>query len=422
MSEKFSHQEKRLAELLSSFPKVKRLLKRFYTYATFPFYYKSKSVNSVHTVKSLSRVNGEVFFGYYDKVPLRGNYILAHATTLQSSKKPPLDGQIDIVVVDKNNLETTIVKTKSKAFNWQQGSRAHWINDEEFIYNDFETKSRQFVSMVFSVTDNRVIKTFEKPVQDSFKDSYFLSINYSRLQTLRPDYGYNNLGVLDELDLQDLSNDGIWYTDMETGAVKLIYPLSTVVNTDCEKHFSESTHWANHLMISPNGEKFIFLHRYLYRNKRFTRLLISDLNTNELRVLSNFGMVSHCCWLDNNNILAYLKGPGNIDAFWTINIKSGKHKKLEFDGLENYGDGHPTFFNDVLVFDSYPDKGRLQHLYKCDFKTKKVTCLGSFLLPLKYFGESRCDLHPRLTENSRTLFFDSAHSGKRELCFMELND
>lgn len=422
MSKSYNNLEKKIADLFSKFPFVKSILKRAYTVVMYLIYYDNSSYKCEKKISTLSNIDGETFFGYYDKYPQNGKYILTHQTSLNTHKKPPSKTYINIIVIDNKDSNRIVSKVKTESFNWQQGARAHWIDKDNFIYNDFSTRESKFISKVYSVNKNGIIKEYDKPVQDSFENQYFLSLNYKRLHTLRPDYGYNNLGVMSEDELKNLDNDGLWFVDMNTGKSRLMHPLSEIVNIKMESFYTESIHWVNHVMISPNGEKFIFLHRYLFQRKRYSRLLISDIKHNKLRLISNYGMVSHCCWVDNNFIIGFLKGPDNRDAFWKINVTTGEHETLDSAGLDKYGDGHPTYMGNALIFDSYPDKGRFQHLYKCNFNSQRVEKIGSFSVPLKYFGETRCDLHPRVSKNSNLLFFDSAHLGKRKLCYVEMEN
>jgi hypothetical protein len=58
-------------------------------------------------------------------------------------------------------------------------------------------------------------------------------------------------------------------------------------------------------MISPKEKSFIFIHRYYHNRQRFVRLMFSDYNS--LKVLLDFGMVSHYCWIDNINLLGFVQ-------------------------------------------------------------------------------------------------------------------
>lgn len=69
------------------------------------------------------------------------------------------------------------------AYNWQQGCRAHWLTDDLFIFNDFDSDSNDYVARVFSVATQEEVKRFPLAVQDSFGLSYFISLNYRRLVT-----------------------------------------------------------------------------------------------------------------------------------------------------------------------------------------------------------------------------------------------
>ena len=47
--------------------------------------------------------------------------------------------------------------------------------------------------------------------------------------------------------------------------------------------------------------------------------------------------------------------------------------------------------------------------------------MGEFFESLKFYNESRCDLHPRLNSNRDKIYFDSVHDGYRSLYFLEFN-
>ena len=65
-------------------------------------------------------------------------------------------------------------------------------------------------------------------------------------------------------------------------------------------------HKVNHLMISPNGKRFMVLHRWFKNGEKYTRLVTCNMDGTEMYNLSDDNFVSHCCWKNNEEILSYL--------------------------------------------------------------------------------------------------------------------
>jgi hypothetical protein len=421
MAQQFNSIEKRLADFLKKFPFVKRLAKRAYQYLNY-FLYVNKGKEHLHnSLRKFTYLDSETFFGYYDKSPIdiEDNFVLFHSASQDSSKKPPKSGSIDIVVYDleKESLHNTY---KTKAWNWQQGARLQWLTNDLYAFNDFDENSNKFITRVNSIQKDSELRRFEYPIQDAFKDQYFLSLNYTRLNTLRPDYGYRNLPNLDDQELKMLGNDGIWYVDYESGEGKLLLSLEEIVNFDYKDNFKDGYHYVNHVMISTDGERFIFLHRFFKKGRRFDRLLISDRYVNEIKVLADNEMVSHCYWIDNNNIIGYLNNDKKEAGFYLINVNTGEFINYADGRLDAQGDGHPNVSGKWFVCDSYPDKSRMQHLTLNNLETGKSINLGEFFHGFKYNGETRCDLHPRFSHDGKKVFFDSVFDGNRNMYMLNL--
>ncbi|OKZ10657.1 MAG: hypothetical protein BHV75_09445 [Bacteroides oleiciplenus] len=313
-----------------------------------------------------------------------------------------------------------LLDIETRTYNWQQGCRTHWLNDEFFILNDFDDIAQRYIARVYSAIQLKEIKRFNYPVQDSFGLDYFLSINYRRINTLRPDYGYRNLSKMNDIELRQLNNDGIWKIDYSEGTSLLLYSLEQIANFETENVDLNAFHKVNHLMINKTGDKFIFIHRYLKKNVRFDRLLLADVRGNLLKVLADNEMVSHCCWLNENTIFAYLRGIDNIDSYYSIDIQTGKMTLFDNSLFRKYGDGHPSSNGRFILSDSYPDKALHQHLLLYDMKSGEAKELGSFFHGLSYNEETRCDLHPRLSPDAKRVFFDSVCNGKRQLYYIDL--
>ena len=187
------------------------------------------------------------------------------------------------------------------------------------------------------------------PVQDSYKLDYFLSLNYRRLSKIQPDYGYINLPPLSDHEMSNMEEDGIWKVFFN-GSANILIKLSKVINFEYKSIFKKSLHCLNHVMISPDGDKFIFIHRYYFKKVRYDRLFLSCVKNGQISLISDNKMVSHCCWKDNHSIIAFLKGPNGSNAFWIIDINNLTFTQIKSPLLIT--DGHPSVY-DAMVVDSY---------------------------------------------------------------------
>lgn len=411
----FNPFERKIAAFLSQFPVLKSKLKKTYQYLNYILHKPKSKSHSIFPFQRIGREEMSSFFGYYDKSPMdsSGKYILFHSID-KTVNKPDCQKSIHIDIYDVETKAVTKV-AESKAYNWQQGARAQWINKDEFIFNDFDGKS--FISKVVNIEKKENNRTYCFPVYDCYKDQFALSLNFDRLAQLRPDYGYFNLD--DSTSVSDLENDGLFYLDLVSNDVQLILPLNKLVDSSTE----DCTHKINHIMISPDGCKVMFLHRYFNTSgQRFDRLIVTDLsNPMDYTVLSDDGMVSHCFWKGNKQIVGYLRDEVLGDQYYLIDLSDCKKTILNSEKLNNFGDGHPHIHSNLMIFDTYPNKSRMKQLMLYNFNNQSLQKLGEFFESFEYYGETRCDLHPRMNVDGTKVFFDSVHDGRRYLYMMELD-
>jgi hypothetical protein len=425
MKSSYSFSERFFATLLSRVPIIKKMMKAVYVRIMYLIYQKKEKSICAFDVKPVLNDEGETFFGYYDKSPISSlGQCLVNVAETKTSKLSDTNSPIQIKVIDVN--KSTDIEVSTSAYNWQQGARAQLVSDDIFLYNDFDKEKQHYIAKAYSIKQRAIIKSFDYPVQDSFRDEYFLSINYQRIFALQAEYGYRCLPALKEQELSDITSDGIWHVDYKTGESKLLYSIEEVCQLHNDSAFAKASHSINHVMISPDGSKCILIHRYYLGRRRYDRLILASIHEHQLKVLAENGMVSHCFWIDEKTILGYLRGHEKKDAYWLIDIDNGTFRRLPNNALDGYGDGHPHVSRirdngDWFVTDTYPDKARMQHLLLCNWKTGEVKELGQFFHGFKYSGETRCDLHPRFSCDGKSVFFDSVFSGKRCLYKIDLN-
>lgn len=411
----FSAKERMIAAMLSSMPGLKKVIKNLYVRFNALVYhkpYKSNVADGFGDINIIESNGKETFFGYYDKNCERNGKLLFHRTQDQNTfKKPVTDIPVEIVLREMSTGRESVIGI-TNTYNWQQGARSQWLDDNHVIFNTLH--NGKYSAAIVNISDCSICYN-SYPVQEVIDSDRYLSINYARIMRLRPDYGYRNLPIPSDEEMANTENDGIYI--VENGVSRLLHSLKEIASVKPKDIFNQCWHVVNHLMSSPDGNGFIFIHRYYEGKRRHDRLMYS--NFKELRVLVDEDMVSHCCWMDNKTILGYLRYK-NTDGFYVIDLHSGKIILQDVMSSLQFGDGHPSVSNRYVAFDTYPDKSRMQHLFLFDRKTSNIQEIAEMHHSVRYMDECRCDLHPRFSADGKRLYFDTVLSGVRRLAYINL--
>ena len=245
-----------------------------------------------------------------------------------------------------------------------------------------------------------------------------MSLNFARLQRLRPGYGYN---TLDDLTINDNApkDDGIFLVDLISQDSHLIIKLRDLaLKVDPDFKFP---HYINHISISPDGKHFIFFHVWQLENEYHwkTRLYVSDIKGKELKLLESKHKVSHYTWKNNEEILITCYD-NKIQYYAIYNIHTKEKKIVNIESLNL--DGHPTFFKnkELIISDTYPKKYNYQTLYIHNLKKNENRELLRLYSDPRMYGEKRCDLHPRLSPSEKYIICDSTfESGLRKIILIK---
>jgi len=401
------------------------------------------SATSTSKIHQLTTGERQHWFGYYDKwqVDPTGRYVLGMEVDVFFRSPTPND-IVKIGYIDLRNDNKWTGIGQSSAWGWQQGCMLQWIpgSTEEVIWN--ARLEDQFVSIVHNIKTGRQ-RILPKPVYTLSPDGAFgLGVDFARLQFYRPGYGYASSEPRD-FRTKAPADAGIYRMDLKTGASKLIISYENVSKIDRSLgSVADNYHWINHLLINPDGSRFIFLNRSRpyataaeYREAMgdkinsnwITRAITADTDGSDLFALNDSGHFSHFIWKGSDAICAWANPEDNDKAaFYVFQDRSKKYHIVGEDKMTV--NGHNTYVPNTnyewILNDTYPQgKERLQELYLYHVPTDKKVVLGKFHEPEKFTGEWRCDLHPRCNQQGTKVFFDSTHNGgKRQIYMVSIED
>ncbi|MCL2745022.1 MAG: hypothetical protein FWE67_14355 [Planctomycetaceae bacterium] len=361
--------------------------------------------------------NGPKFHwrAYYDHdlVDKTNRFVLSHQVDFEH-RSPKPDDTIRIGMIDLKDNNRWTELGSSKAWNWQQGSQLQWVPGTEStaIWNDRE-KDR-FVARMLDVKGKNII-TLDNPIYALSPDGKWgFYPDFRRLNDTRPGYGY--CGIDDpNTDVLAPEDAGIWRIELATGKSELIVPFSTLAAMVPPEGFAKGAkHWFNHLIVAPDGKRFLFLHRYHRETGKpnwWTRLVTANIDGSDLFLMNPHQMTSHLVWRDPTHVLAWAKHPSHGDKFYVFTDKTGEAELVGGDVMTR--DGHCTYVpktnNNWILYDTYPDKERNQNPMLYHIPSGKVVPLGHFFLPKEYSGEWRCDTHPNADRNGQFVTIDSVH-------------
>jgi hypothetical protein len=416
---KYNSFERKIAFFFTKFPVIKLAIKKAYQKLNYLRYKKKYTFKSDYELTTISYQDKESFFGYYDKSPINitNEYIIFQSTNTNTMELTNPNIPIDLILYDIGNDSYEAID-KCYSYNWQQGTKLMWLNKFKFIFNNYDKNRNIYISKIHNI-ETKEFRVLDFPIYDCYKDRFAISLNFDRLKIGRADYSYSNRNAI--IDWSNNDNDGLYFIDFQTNCSVLIITLNTIIKFNYKNSMSYAKHKFNHIMISPDGKKMMFMHRwFLSSGQRYDTLYVSNIDGSNINMVADDEMVSHCYWYNNSSIFAYLRDNEYGNNYYLIDIESCQKKRIGEGVIDGFGDGHPSVFGNKILFDTYPNKARMKELFLFDYVKSELIQLGEFYESFNYYGETRCDLHPRFSFDGKKVFFDSVHSGKRQLYMMEL--
>ena len=358
-----------------------------------------------------------VFFGYYDLKSLNRNGSRALIHILDKDAKIGKD-YIELATYDMDSGKIQIFG-RTKAWSWQQGCRLRWdpIDDNKILYNDYD--GDRYITRVFDLLSMKIVDTIPVALYDiTYDGKYGLSLDFVRLQRLRPGYGYCCTEDLTRYEKAP-KNTGIFLWNKEAKTTKLIISLSELAKS---VGTSEVEHYINHISVSPSGKKFIFFHLWTHGlgTKWNMRLYICNIDGSDLRCIDDSEILSHYCWKGDNILLMTALANDNINhaKYIIYNLAKNNKKIIESSHLEE--DGHPGFIGESYNFitDTYPHNDSMQYIFMSDVNGRKYKNLVSVYANPFLIDEYRCDLHPRVRDlENGWLSIDTTYKNLRRVIY-----
>jgi hypothetical protein len=393
----------------------------------------NKMIKKHLPVARISQEGKHCFFGYFDKYPwdISQRYLLGHQTDFMG-RQPEAGEKAVIGIYDLDDQNKFIPLAETTAWNWQQGAMLQWLNDDpnKIIYNDRE--EGRFVARILDITTGDK-QTICRPIYCLSGDGrYALSVNFSLLDKERPGYGYPGLeNPWEGIDHSD--EDGIWLVDLKNNSAKLLISYDQVVKQFYLPQMDNVPNWFNHLLFSPDSERFGFFHRWRTETSvvdgvvyasHLTRMYTADIHDNSLYPLNLDDMSSHYTWINDKQIINYSRRFGSGDHYY---LYTDETDKVDIIGKELFDDdGHCSYSLDEkwMLTDSYPtpENGNIRYLYLLDVENEIRYEIGSFYSDPSLPIPTRCDLHPNWSRDCRKICIDSIHEGYRGIYVMDVSN
>lgn len=414
--------------------------------------------------------NSGSWFGYYNYSPLNikcdkmlANRAIEDAVVIKKGMRIEL-GYYDIPLGKWHHIGY------SDSFNWPQGCMLQWLpglgNENKVIYNTSENNHN--IAIIYDIATG-IQKKINWSIYGLTPDGKkSIALDMERSHWCRA-YHYESV-VNEGLNVRVSEGDGIFEIDLINNKRQRIVAIEDIINIDKEKYFDYAKHWIEHIMISPSGKRFCFLHRFALNDVTDyeTRLFIANIDGSDLQLVDGWRKFywSHFAWNGDEEFVIYTREqrwqnknnlvndlittptnhrnivnmvkrvvPSSIrkimnklikgqTSYYQYYILEGDRFQLSDDlKLGEFAiDGHPSFTIDgkFMITDTYPGKSQYQHLILYSTILKKAIVIGKLYAGLNGLPGS-CDLHPKLSLDNEYLIVDTAFNKKHNMILFKLN-
>jgi hypothetical protein len=391
----------------------------------FPTLYRLLHLGSIRDrVKALTTGPAHHFFGYYDKSPWNASQtlLLSHEAEF-NDRAPGADDRVRIGVVHLAERRFEPL-ADSLAWNWQQGAMLAWHPaDPEHLLVHNDRRGGSLVGVVRN-TSGHEQRVYDRPIYALSPDGATAwSLNFARLATHRPGYGY--AGVADPwAATRHPQVDGIHVMNLQSGSSELIISMDQLARRDPTAAMREQFHWVNHIQPSPRGSRIAFFHLWREGDRGWgVRMYVARADGSELKCALDTGRISHYDWLDEDRLLVWARRREGGERFLLFDVRNSDYQ-VYGDGVL-MEDGHASFSPDRrwVLNDTYPDRYDMRTLMLMRWPQGERLDIARLHSPKsRWWGEIRCDFHPRWSRDGKHICIDSVHEGTRQIYTIDVSE
>lgn len=375
------------------------------------------------------------YFGINSWSP-NNRYVLVLETDVNGRLCEPNE-RVTLGMVDLEDDNKFIPITTTACWNFQEASMAHWLSDDEFLFND--VRDGKFVTVILN-WKTKAERILPMPVSAVSEDkTWAVSVNYARLYLTRPDYGYAGPGQDAREKVEWPEDDGLWVMDLKTGETKLILSvaqgrkLMPPTKTFPDKPGNPLAYYC-HTVISKDSQCIFFLARSVdWYNKethkipswQTTSFTINKDGTNLRRCFRDKWAGSHFNWAPDGSHKMLVTVYWDGDKVQT----KGQWSQVEFevgkeDQVRRIGEGildadwHCIYSPDgkFMSGETYWNKRNERPWVQVRLEDGMTMPEGTFFVPENYRQTYwRCDLHARYRPDGKQIGFNSVHEGSRQV-------
>jgi hypothetical protein len=382
------------------------------------------------------------FHRFFDTSPVSPSGRYLGVTRLRFEDRLPGPGDLaEVVLVDLETSEARVL-AETRGWDTQLGAQVQWgASDEQLFFNDMDTGAwRPFGVRLNPLTGER--HELEGTVYMVSPDGRWAA-SPCLLRTAITQAGYGVLAPMARVPLNEgaSSEDGVYVTDTETGASRLLVSFEQIFETAEPRldpdEYADGDFYGFHVKWNPQGTRIMLVLRFNPHDdrKRRANVITMEADGSALHVAIPASEWTdkgghHPNWCpDGEYVMMNLKMDGETMRFVRARYDGSDYAVMSATLV---GSGHPSLHPDGrhIVTDAYPTEpvafgDGTTPIRLCDLDSGEDLHLARIQVVPPYTGENhelRVDPHPAWDYDFRRVAFNACPDGTRRVYLADCSE